>query len=236
MSIQNIIKGLTQKRKFLINNNFTSTRLLRTHRKHHHFPFFYKSKKQLTIPKKSKTISTLNNQLLSLAQTKNNRMVKYLLCFCAIVFMSFGQHNDFSTVTVSSNKSTFDQEKTEAEIKANLIALIDAYAMAEKSGRKFKASFEGDFLRMIVLSSKDGKELNKGLLFDFKTVYKFDPLSLRKNDRAYINIWTNRVRWEDRQGNDRMDKIKLIIRVNSHEKARELLDTFKQLHAVLIKK
>jgi hypothetical protein len=163
-------------------------------------------------------------------------MIKYILCFCTLVFMSFGQHNDFSTVAISNNKLALEQEKTKEEIKANLITLIDAYAMAEKSGRKFKASFEGDFLRMIVLSSKDGKELNKGLLFDFNTVYKFDPLSLRKNDRAYINIWTNRVRWEDRQGNDRMDKIKLIIRVNSHEKAGELFDAFKQLHAVLIKK
>lgn len=122
------------------------------------------------------------------------------------------------------------------DIKSKVIALIDENALAEKSGRKFHASFEDNYLRMIVLSDKDNSQLNKGLLFDLSKVYQFDELSLRYNNRAYINIWTDRIRWPERKGKDRMDKIKLIIRINSYEKAALLLSSFKQLHKSLIKK
>lgn len=125
--------------------------------------------------------------------------------------------------------------KTLQENKDTVIRLVNENAMAEKSGRNFVSSFEGDYLRMIVLSGRDNSELNDGLLFDFSKVYEFHENSLRENNRAYINIWLDRIRWPKRKGKDRMDKIKLVIRVDSYEKAELLLSAFKQLNKALNK-
>ena len=121
------------------------------------------------------------------------------------------------------------------EVKAKVVRLVNENALAEKSGRKFTARFEGDFLRMVVLGSKSGEELNDGLLFDLSHVYVFDRISFRDDNRAYLNIWTDRIRWPERSGKERMDKIKLIIRVNDHEKATLLMHAFTELHKALKK-
>jgi|GEM_PF-6022580 len=126
-------------------------------------------------------------------------------------------------------------EKSLDDIKANVVKLVNENALAEKSGRKFTSHFEADFLRMIVLGSKSGEELNDGLLFDLSHVYVFDRISFRDDNRAYLNIWTDRVRWPERSGKERMDKIKLIIRVNDHEKASLLMFAFTELHKALKK-
>lgn len=121
------------------------------------------------------------------------------------------------------------------DIKATVVKLVNQSALAEKSGRAFTSRFEGDFLRMIVLGSKSGEELNDGLLFDFSHVYQFDRISFRDNNRAYLNIWTDRVRWPEREGKKRMDKIKFIVRVNDHEQASLLMYWFTELHKALKK-
>jgi hypothetical protein len=126
-------------------------------------------------------------------------------------------------------------ERSLDEIKAYVVKLVNENALAEKSGRQFTSRFEGDFLRMVVLGSKSGEELNDGLLFDFSHVYQFDRISFRDNNRAYLNIWTDRVRWPNRSGKDRMDKIKFITRVNDHEKASLLMFAFIELNKALKK-
>lgn len=129
----------------------------------------------------------------------------------------------------------FQQNSSLEEAKNNLVKLLNENALAEKSGRKFKTTFEGNFLRIIVLSRKNEEELNGGILYDLSNVYKFYEPSLRDNDRAYVDLWTDRVRWPKREGKERMDKIKLTIRVNNHQKAQELVDAFKLVNAELIK-
>lgn len=158
----------------------------------------------------------------------------FTIIFLSVFLFSFAKTDDSSVSKSKQIEKPLINEITLEEAKANIIKLIDENALTEKSGRKFKASFEGEFLRMIVLD-RDGEEVNKGLLFDLSNVYKFDRLSLRKNNRAYVNIWTDRIRWPERTGKERMDKIKLIIRVESHEKAALLLEAFQQLNKVLPK-
>jgi hypothetical protein len=104
--------------------------------------------------------------------------------------------------------------------------LVNENAIAEKSARKFSARFEGDFLCLVVLIGKTVDALNDGLLFDLSHVYQFDRIPFRNNNRAYLNIWTDRVRCPERSGKERIDKIKFITRVNDHETASLLLYAF----------
>jgi hypothetical protein len=119
------------------------------------------------------------------------------------------------------------------QIKANVVRLADECAFTEKNPKKIKASFEGDYLRMKELDKK-GNLIEEGLLFDLAKVYQFDPLSIR-GDHAFINIWTDRIRWPEREGRQKMDKIKLVLRIYDIEKATLLNDALIQLNKALPK-
>ena len=124
------------------------------------------------------------------------------------------------------------QTPTLEEVKAKLKTLIDCCALSEKQGKHYIATFQGNYIHFDVVTKSSHKVI-PWLTFDLSKVYRFDENSLRNNDRAYVNIWTQQLRWPDREGDKRFDKFKLVLRVEGQQKAEELLYTFHQYHELL---
>ncbi len=112
---------------------------------------------------------------------------------------------------------------------------IDAHAFDEDSNkRRYKAVFEGDKLRLLIMKGDGSKPINKGLLYDFSNVYKFDRLSLRKKEKAYVNIWLDFLDKENYPKRKKWVKIKLIMKVVGHDKAKIIMDAFKMYNKILV--
>lgn len=103
------------------------------------------------------------------------------------------------------------------EAKNNLITLINAYAYSTDSRDKLSATFEENKLK---LSSESGATTR----YNIAVVTRFDQISYRKDNLAFVNLWTvkdNRGNWE---------KTKLILKTQNFEQATLLLDAFIQLN------
>ncbi|PWA11615.1 hypothetical protein [Flavobacterium laiguense] len=107
------------------------------------------------------------------------------------------------------------------ETKAFIIENINIYGFEEDSySHPYKAVFEGDFLRLIEMNKKRTKQKNSGILFDFSNVYKFQKVSKRSDDKAFINIF---VSIQESKRRNTWDKHKLVMLVKGHEKAESIL-------------
>ena len=116
------------------------------------------------------------------------------------------------------------------EVKEKLARNINKYGFERDSDKKaYKASFEGDNMRLIILH-KNGDESRKDDLFDFSTVYKFGKVDKRKKELAYINIW---VAISTNEKKNKWDKYKLVMRVKGHKNADRIMKQFKDLNELL---
>lgn len=124
----------------------------------------------------------------------------------------------------------FEEKSGLEEIKGNIVQNINKYGFERDSGKKaYKASFEDDFLRLIVLK-KSGEESNDGDLFDFSTVYKFGRVDKRKDELAYINIW---VSISTNEKKNKWDKYKLVMRVKGHKNADRIMKSLRDYNELL---
>jgi hypothetical protein len=124
-----------------------------------------------------------------------------------------------------------DKKISKEETKEFIVKTINAHGFEEDTfDRKYKASFEGDYLRLIVLR-KSGKECNDGILYDFSNVYKFQRVSKRSDQKAFINIFVsiaknkNKTKW---------DEHKLIMRVDNAIIAESILNGLKHYNSFFV--
>ena len=104
------------------------------------------------------------------------KLYKTIFLIC-VSFYSYSQ--DISTLSLE-------------ETKALIVESINAYGFEEDNFKqRYIASFEGDYLRLVFTNRKGTKPANKGFLYDFSNVYRFDKISKRSEKRSYINIWTS---------------------------------------------
>jgi len=107
------------------------------------------------------------------------------------------------------------------EAKNNLKAIINSYVTySNKSSDKLTATFEGSNLK---LSSESGDTA----LYNIAVVTRFDQISYRKDNQAFVNLWTvkyNKGNWE---------KYKLILKTQNFEQATLLLDAFIQANKAI---
>lgn len=112
-----------------------------------------------------------------------------------------------------------------------IIKNINEHGFEEDTfNRKYKASWEGDYLRLIVLR-KSGEPANDGLLYDFSNVYKFQKISNRSDKLAFINIFVSIAK---NKKLTKWDKHKLIMRVDTPTNAETIVDALKKYNAILI--
>jgi len=124
-------------------------------------------------------------------------------------------------------KSKLEEEK----LKEYIVDNINKHGFEKDSDKKaYRASFEGDYLRLIVLNKK-GEESNEGYLYDFTTVYKFSGVDKRKDELAYINVWISKSKNEKK---NKWEKDKLVMRVKGHKNADRIMRAFKEYSDLLL--
>lgn len=120
------------------------------------------------------------------------------------------------------------------ETKKRIISLINKYGFEEDTfKRKYLASFEGDYLRLKVTKKNSKEPANEGLLYDFGNVYKFDGVSKRKKNLAFMNIFASILKNPKK---DKWDKHKLIMRVDGGAQADAIMGALKKYNKLLISK
>jgi len=121
------------------------------------------------------------------------------------------------------------------KIKQLVVQLINDFGYEEHSERRCRASFEGDYLRLVVLNKAGTDKVNDGLRYDFSTVYDFQKISFREDDIAYINIFIQTVRVYHHK-RDYFEKLKLIMQVKGHENAEAIVTALQDLNKLLKEK
>ena len=124
-----------------------------------------------------------------------------------------------------------NKKATKEETKEFIIKTINEHGFEEDTfDRKYKASFEGDYLRLIVLR-KNGNEANGGILYDFSNVFKFQKVSKRSDKLSFINIY---VAISENKNNTKWDKHKLIMRMDDYQIAESLLSALKHYNSFFV--
>ena len=120
------------------------------------------------------------------------------------------------------------------ETKAFIVETINNHGYDRDDFKwKFKANFEGKLLRLTHLKKNSSSEpKNKGLLYDFSNVYKFQSVSKRSDKLAFLNIWVSVCENEKK---DKWDKEKLVLRVDDPNIAESLLNALKHYNDLLLK-
>lgn len=132
-----------------------------------------------------------------------------------------------------SNYSQDIENLSLEETKNLIIESINNYGYEEDNFKqRYIATFEEDYLRLVFTNRKGTKPANKGFLYDFSNVYRFDKISKRKENLSYINIWTSIMENEKKK---KWDKHKLIMRVEKYENAVTILNALKHYNELLSK-
>lgn len=131
---------------------------------------------------------------------------------------------------------TIIKDNTESleETKSIVQEYFNKYTYWENSNEKkrYKAVFEDDYMRLIIMN-KSGKKGDKGILYDFSTVYRFGQIDKRDKDVTFLNIWVSILVKEKK---DLWEKYKLVIRVKGHENAVVLYKSLKKYNKLLLEK
>ena len=136
--------------------------------------------------------------------------------------------------TVKVYSEVKNNSESLAEVKNTVKEYFDKYTYWENSNerKKYKAVFEGDYVRLIVMNNS-GKKGDKGILYDFSKVYKFGQVDKRKKDVTFLNIWVSILKKEKK---DIWEKHKLVIRVKGHDNAMVLYKALKKYSKLLLEK
>lgn len=141
-----------------------------------------------------------------------------------IILISFSLNNYSQTVTENSLDI----------VKKRVKKGIDAYAFDEDSKkRRYKVVFEGKYARLLIMKRNGSAPINKGIVFDFSNVYKFDPISKRRKNTAYLNIW---IASSTKKKGFKWKKRKLIMKVFDYEHAETVMQALKDYNKILLKK
>jgi len=139
----------------------------------------------------------------------------------------------FAFLLISSLNYSQDNKSLE-DTKSYIVKIINEYGWEKDSNtRRLKASFEGDWLRIVVMNKKYTKPVNSGLAYNFGNVYKFKEVSKRAGELAYLDIWVD---FLFREKNVRWEKRKLVLEIHNHQAAEELLVALKHLNKLLLEK
>lgn len=119
------------------------------------------------------------------------------------------------------------------ETKQFIMEEINAHGYdAGSFDRRYKATFEGDYLRLTILK-KNGEPTSDSKLYDFANVYRLSGTDRRSDELSFINMY---VSYQESVKRNTWDKMKITIRVDSDAKAESIFNAIKHYHALLTKK
>ena len=148
----------------------------------------------------------------------------YTLLFLCFSFVGFCQH--------SVAKRTGDTHEAKAALQEYIVKAINEHGFEEDTfDHRYRASFEGDHLRLVLLK-KGGQAIDNGQLYDFSNVYKFQKVSRRDETLAFITIYVAAAKQHRKE---KYDRLKLAMRFDSATDADLLVNALKAYGALLIK-
>lgn len=157
------------------------------------------------------------------------RIINILLLLFAI--NSYGQDTIVNTVE-EKLPNTYESKRTLHETKEFITRIINDYGWEKDSNtRRLRATFENNMLRVVVMNKKYSEPVNSGFLYDFSRVHKFQKISYRAGNIAYLNIWVDFVADESYR---KMDKRKLVLEIHHHRQAEELMAALRHLNKLLL--
>lgn len=113
---------------------------------------------------------------------------------------------------------------TYQETREFIVEEINKHAFGDNNiEHRLGASFEGTYLRITELSRK-GEPLDKGLLYDFATVYKFSGIDRRDGNIGFINIW---VSCQVNAKRNKWEKYKLVMQIDDLKTAESIFNALK---------
>ncbi|MFL0353009.1 hypothetical protein [Xanthomarina sp. GH4-25] len=142
------------------------------------------------------------------------------------------ENGDVDTFESDSNNTTSEEKSaTLEETEAFLKEYIETYCYDDNGYliNRYKAIFEGDYLRLIVMNKNQTKELSN-YLYNFKNVYSFRRPDRRANELAYINF---HVPFLFNEKKDKWDKRKLVMSVEGHDTAQSIVNALKHYNYLL---
>jgi|SRR5690606_9695420 len=154
-----------------------------------------------------------------------------------LLLFSFFLSNSFSQGFVKIGESevvlnSLSVEETQLFLEEN----INKFCFQESPFKElfpYKATFIGDYLRLVNLDPENENELNNELIFDFSNVYAFKEISKKSDKRAYLIVYVSVLTNEKKNS---WDKHKLKIRVNNYLVAKSILNALKHYNSLLMEK
>ena len=123
------------------------------------------------------------------------------------------------------------------EIKKIIVDSINEYGFEKTSYKlNYRVEFYDDYLWLKIFNRK-GKQLGYNAIYDLSMVYKFDEVSKREDDLAFVNIFASKLRSNPiklKKGiNIKWVKDKLVIRVKGHKNADNIMNAIKEYNRLL---
>ncbi|WP_335965176.1 hypothetical protein [Galbibacter sp. PAP.153] len=138
----------------------------------------------------------------------------------------------FTFINLTYAQDTNVENGSKDETKQIIKKYIDEYSYHSNADKhSIIATFEGDYLRLTEMNTKGTKE-KESLIFDFSHVYKFQKISKRSRNTAFLNIYVSFLKNEKR---DKWDKYKLVLLVKGHDKAEIIQNALKHYNELLLK-
>jgi hypothetical protein len=114
------------------------------------------------------------------------------------------------------------------QTKSTIIKITNNYCYSYENGKPIQVSFEGDFLRLKLTNKEKTVFVKDKGIYDFSNIYKFDKISFRDNQIAFLNIWV------PNKKDNRWNKVKLVIKVIGHDNAKKIMEALKDYNNILI--
>lgn len=125
----------------------------------------------------------------------------------------------------NGNIETFSKKSEHADVsleetKVFIVETINKYGYSDNGYLKnaYKATFENDYLRLVLYNKNKTKELSN-TLYDLQNMYVLRTPDRRSNDLAYLNIYLPFLKNDKK---DKWEKIKLVMSVEGHDNAKSL--------------
>lgn len=153
------------------------------------------------------------------------------LLMILVAMHTYGQDTIVNNVA-EPQQCIYQSNRTLQETKDFITRIINDFGHEKGwDSRKLRATFEGNLLRIVIMNKKYTEPINSGYVYNFARVHKFQRVSKRAGDIAYLNIWVDFLENEKQR---KFGKRKLVLEIHHHKQADELQTAFRHLNKLLL--
>lgn len=159
-------------------------------------------------------------------------MKQFLILLIIFATLQANCQDTISNEVIDRPSNNYESIRTLQETKDFITRIINDHGWAKVlSSRRLKASFEGNLLRIVSMNKDYTEPVVDGFAYNFARVYKFQRISYREGDVAFLNIWVDYLSNENKR---KFDKRKLVLEIHHHRQAEQLMTAFRHLNKLLL--